>query len=43
MNTEQLCSSFYLPELQRPEFIRRIWLVRDHGPAFKAVRSVNTL
>ncbi len=43
MKTEQLSSSFYLPELQRPEFIRRIWVVRDHGPAIKAVRFSNTL
>jgi hypothetical protein len=43
MNTEQLRTSFYLPELQRPEFIRRLWIARDHGPAFKAVRFINTL
>jgi hypothetical protein len=43
MNNEQLASSFYLPELQRPEFIRRIWIVRGDGSAFKAVRFINTL
>lgn len=42
MKTQQLLSSFFLPELQRPEFIRRLGFGYGHGPAVTVVRSAKT-